>query len=140
MSINAPEQYLTKTFPPFVKVKFIRGVLGHPAIGKKFGGEAEMYTYGVPLSLKAYGFPIHVTMGGIHIDPVPLGTIGFEWNVNLPKYVREGLVQKFGDIFAFGYDGEFSLHSMKEGLEKDGITSIDQCYRFSKSLYLWKKG
>ena len=146
MSINAPDQYLTKNFSPFMKVKFIYGVLRFPRwkkeFGGDFGGEAKMETYGIPLAFKSYGIPIHSKGGKILIGPVRFGISGGDWQVNLPKYVRDQLIQEFGeDKFVFNYGGEFGLHSMREGLEKDNFKEIHTWYRISKEkLYLWKKG
>ena len=124
-----------------MKVKFIRGFLGSN-FGKTFGGEAEMYTYGIPLAFKSYGIPIHTKGGKILVWPVKFGISAGDWEVNLPKYVRDQLIQEFGeDKFVFNYGGEFGLHSMREGLEKDDFKEIHTWYRISKEkLYLWKRG
>ena len=124
-----------------MKVKFIRGFLGSN-FGKTFGGEAEMYTYGIPLAFKSYGIPIHTKGGKILVWPVKFGISAGDWEVNLPKYVRDQLIQEFGeDKFVFNYGGEFGLHSMREGLEKDDFKEIHTWYRISKEkLCLWKRG
>ena len=129
---NGIDQLLSKNYPKWDLIKFIYGY--ERCYCGRYGGEAELYFYILPLVYKAFGIPY----GEIGIEPVPFGTID-EWAVFLPDNIIQLLKQNFGNI-AIGYGNLIGLYSCKDGLEKDGIKELYQGWGgVRKILYLWSK-
>jgi hypothetical protein len=126
-------QFLSKNWKPWDLVKFIYSYESFKA--GDWGGEAEMYAYGLPLAYKAFGIPL----GSIGGSPYIFGTMGGEWAVPLPNNVIAVLKQAFPNSkMAIGYGNLVGMYSCIDGLEKDGITEIRSGLR-GNSIYLWKK-
>jgi hypothetical protein len=142
---NGIDQFLTKNWKHWDLVKFIYGYESFKA--GDWGGEWEMYRYGLPLAYKAFGIPHGArpySLGeGLIIPPntelINKGAPPVEWAVSIPDYVVAKLKQNFpaSDI-VIGYGNYFSLFSCKDGLGKDGAQGIHQLIR-DKEVYLWKK-
>jgi hypothetical protein len=99
------------------------------------GGEAEMYTFGLPLAYKAFGIPYGVT----YAEPTPIGAIGGEWSVAIPKYTINNINQILPiSKILIGYGNLISLNSSLDGLEKDDHEEVYQLLRW-KLIYLWEK-
>jgi hypothetical protein len=127
------DSFLTELYPKWYLIKFIYGDVS--ATGEVYGGEAEMYAYGLPLAYKAFGIPLS-SIGG---SPYIFGTMGGEWAVPLPDNVIAVLKQAFPNSrMAIGYGNLIGMYSCIDGLEKDGITEIRSGLR-GNSIYLWKK-
>ncbi|WP_157895729.1 Ig-like domain-containing protein [Thermococcus celer] len=158
MNHNGVDQFLTKIFPDYEKVKAAYGYVRYN--GGDFGGEIGTYYYGLNLAFKAYGIPTRINSlainkgrsaySSIYIYKAPLSTIGGEFIFPLPKNIRDLLKQKYGDGIVFSPEGGFSMYGLKDGLEKDGMLEIGTCfYRITKDvkvidpekhkIVLWKK-
>jgi hypothetical protein len=132
-NIHGITQFLKKNWKHWNLVKFIYGYESFKA--GDWGGEAEMYAYGLPLAYKAFGIPL----GSIGGSPYIFGTMGGEWAVPLPNNVIAVLKQAFPNSrIAIGYGNLIGMYSCIDGLEKDGITEIRSGLR-GNSIYLWKK-
>lgn len=152
------DQFLTKNFAEYERVKVAYGYVGYHAAD--YGGEWSAYYYGLTLAFKAYGIPTRINYtlinGGrshypsIYINPVIYGQPGSEFMFPLPKEIRNLLKQKYGNSIVFTPEGGFSMYSLKDGLEKDGVKEIGTTfYRILpevKAIYpskykivLWKK-
>jgi len=130
---NGIYQFLIKNWPAGDLVDFIYGYESFRA--GDWGGEAEMYAYGLPLAYKAFGIPLS-SIGG---SPYIFGTMGGEWAVPLPDNVIAVLKQAFPNSrMAIGYGNLIGMYSCIDGLEEDGITEIRSGLR-GNSIYLWKK-
>jgi len=118
--------------------KFIYGYESFKA--GDWGGEWEMYAYGLPLAYKAFGIPY----GGIAINPdtylINQGSPIGEWGVILPNNVVKQLKQEFpNQNIIIGYGNVISLFSCLDGLLKDsnGVEYLESGIRIP--VYLWKK-
>jgi len=137
------DQFLTKNWKHWDLVKFIYGYERFKSID--WGGEWEMYRYGLPIAFKAFGIPHEgdpLSLGrglGIDIpaDVIYKGAPGVEWAISLPDNVIASLKQNFPNI-VIGHGNYFGLFSCKDGLEKDGARAIGQAVQH-KTIYLWKK-
>ena len=105
-----------------------------------WGGEWEMYAYGLPLAYKAFGIPY----GGIAINPdtylINQGSPRGEWGVILPDNVVKQLKQEFpNQNIIIGNGNVISLFSCLDGLLKDsnGVEYLESGIRIP--VYLWKK-
>jgi hypothetical protein len=130
---NGIDQTLNKSWNKWDLVKFIYGYESY--IGAIYGGEAEMYSYGLPLAYKAFGIPL----AWITAKPIPVGAMGCECAIPIPdstvKALRENLLS---NRILVGYGNSISLNSSLDGLEKDGHEEIYQGLR-NLPIYLWKK-
>ena len=155
---NGVDQFLTKNFADYERVKVAYGYVGYHAAD--YGGEMPSYYYGLVLAFKAYGIPTRINTTGtnqgesgytnIYIYPVPYGQPGNEFIFPLPKEIRDLLKQKYGNSIVFTPEGGFGMYSLKDGLEKDGIEEIGTyIYRITRDInviypekyriILWKK-
>jgi len=138
------DSFLTELYPQWYLIKFIYGDVS--ATGEVYGGEWEMYRYGLPLAFKAFGIPYGVPrdtfLPGLSINPSNLiyaGAPTVEWSVVLPDYVVNNLKTNFTNI-VIGYGNYFGLFSCKDGITKDSseVNEIFQLIR-DKEVYLWRK-
>ncbi len=145
-NVHGITQTLKKIWPPWDLAKFIYGYESFKS--GNWGGEWEMYRYGLPIAFKAFGIPhgaAPLSLGeGLNIPPnqdlINKGAPSVEWAVSLPDYVVSNLKQNFSIVI--GYGNYFSLFSCKNGLDKDGATGIYQLIRgnhIDDAIYLWKK-
>jgi len=126
------DNFLSNVYPHW---KLIKIIYGYERLKPDWGGEAEMYTYGLPIAYKAFGIPL----GYIGGQPYIFGTMGGEWAVPLPDSIITNLKQAFpNDRIAIGFGNIIGLYSCVDGLEKDSIQQIFQGLRYEK-IYLWKK-
>jgi hypothetical protein len=135
---NGIYQFLIKNWPAGDLVDFIYGYESFRA--GDWGGEWEMYAYGLPLAYKAFGIPQHgIAARGTSGNFGGPGTYGLtEFAIyGIPQSVINELVkQNFGRI-AIGYGNSIGLFSGIDGVEKDTGYEIIQPFRVS--IYLWKK-
>lgn len=144
---NTVEQFrqIDKFLPEIVK--FIYGY--ERFISSDWGGEWEMYRYGLPIAFKAFGIPAGVAEHGANIginnDPylAKLGGAGSEWGVTLPDSIIQQLKQTFPNYkIVTDYANRISLYSLPDGLMKDsnGVEWIATVIRGGdKPIYLWRK-
>jgi hypothetical protein len=130
---NGIDQALNKSWNKWDLVKFVYGYESY--IGAIYGGEAELYSYGLPLAYKAFEIPL----AWITAKPIPVGAMGCEWAIPIPdstvKALRENLPS---NRILVRYGNSISLNSSLDGLEKDGHEEIYQGLR-NLPIYLWKK-
>jgi hypothetical protein len=143
-SISGITQFLKKNWKSWDLVKFIYGYERFKS--GEWGGEWEMYDFGLPLGLKAFGIPSGAPQGGLSpglaINPSNLiyaGAPTGEWAVVLPDYVVNNLKINFKNI-VIGYGNYFGLFSCKDGLTKDS-SQVNQILQLigDKEVYVWKK-
>jgi len=144
-NINGITQFLKKVWKYWDLVKFIYGY--ERGKSQDWGGEWEMYTYGLPIAFRAFGIPADVPRGtflpGIYTNPDPLliyaGAPGVEWSIVLPDNIANALRENFPDV-VIGFGNYFGLYSCKEGLTRDssGVNALLQQIR-NIEVYLWKK-
>jgi len=139
------DQFLTKSWKHWDLVKFIYGYERFKS--SDWGGEWEMYRFGLPIAFRAFGIPHGARpygLGeGLEIPPnrdlIYAGAPPVEWSVSLPDSVIDSLKQNFSNSnIVIGYGNYFGLYSCKDGLEKDGATGIYQKIR-DMNVYFWKK-
>ncbi|MEM2945752.1 MAG: hypothetical protein QXI87_05330 [Thermoproteota archaeon] len=142
---NAIDQFLTKNWKPWDLIKFIYGYERFKSA--EWGGEWEMYRYGLPLAFKALGIPAgvaeHGANFGINSDPflINQGAPGSEWAVTLPDNVIQQLRQTFlNNKIITDYANRISLFSSIDGLLRDSssVQWIGTTIR-DKTVYLWEK-
>jgi len=143
---NGIDQFLTKNWKSWDLVKFIYGYERFRSV--EWGGEWQMYTYGLPLAFKAFGIPSGAEPGtfpGIIISHDPYlteaGAPGDEWAVTLPDDVIKQLKEAFPNYqIVTDYANRISLFSLVDGLVKDssGVKWTGMVVR-NKNIYLWKK-
>jgi len=144
-NINGITQFLKKVWKYWDLVKFIYGY--ESGKSQDWGGEWEMYRFGLPIAFRAFGIPHGARpygLGeGLEIPPnrdlIYAGAPPVEWSVSLPDSVVDSLKQNFSNSnIVIGYGNYFGLFSCRDGLERDGATGIYQAIR-DKDVYLWKK-
>jgi len=144
-NINGITQFLKKVWKYWDLVKFIYGY--ESGKSQDWGGEWEMYRFGLPIAFKAFGIPSgtaeHGANFGINSDPylINQGAPGSEWGVTLPDNVIKQLKDSFPNyIIVTDYANRVSLLSLLDGLLKDsnGVNWIATVIR-DKTVYLWKK-
>jgi len=144
-NINGITQFLKKVWKYWDLVKFIYGYERGRA--RDWGGEWEMYRFGLPIAFKAFGIPHGARPYGLgeglmippNRDLIYAGAPSVEWSVSLPDRVVDSLKQNFSNSnIVIGYGNYFGLYSCKDGLERDGATGIYQAIR-NMDVYFWKK-
>jgi len=140
-NIHGITQFLKKNWKPWDLVKFIYGYERFKA--GDWGGEWEMYAYGLPLAFKAFGIPLG-QMGGSGTS----GNLGGPGNYSHGEFAIYGIPQTVIDALhaqkslgriAIGYGNGISMMSCIDGFEKDTGYAIYHGIRDINYIYLWKK-
>ncbi|MEM2945242.1 MAG: hypothetical protein QXI87_02730, partial [Thermoproteota archaeon] len=132
------DQFLTNNWKLWDLIKFIYGYESFKSA--EWGGEWEMYRYGLPLAFKALGIPF----GGIRINPdtylINQGAPIYEWGVSLPDNIIERSKQTFLNYnIILDYGNIISLYSFVDGLLKDSDNIEYIMGGIRVPIYLWKK-
>jgi len=136
------DQFLTKNWKYWDLVKFIYGYERFKS--GDWGGEWEMYRYGLPLAFKAFGIPHNQGIGASATS----GNFGgynsyghVEFTIyGIPQDVIDKLLnQKDLGRIAIGYGNGISLMSCIDGVEKDTGYEIFQWSPRWTKIYLWRK-
>jgi len=139
-NINGVTQFLKKNWKYWDLVKFIYGYKS--ATGEIYGGEWEMYAYGLPSAYKSFGIPL----GQMGIRGTS-GNLGGPCNYShgefaiygIPQDVIDKLInQKELGRIAIAYGNGVSMLSGIDGVEKDTGYQITHGIRYQE-IYLWKK-
>lgn len=139
---NAIDQFLTKSWKHWDLVKFIYGYESYKA--QDWGGEWEMYGFGLPIAFRAFGIP-HNQGIGASATSGNFGGYNSYGHVEFTIYgVPQDVIDKLLDRkdlgrIAIGYGNGISLMSCIDGVEKDSGYEIFQWSPRWSKIYLWKK-
>ena len=137
---NGITQFLNRNYHPWDLVMFIYGYESFDA--GSWGGEWEMYAYGLPIAFKAFGIPL----GQMGIRGTS-GNLGGPGNYSHGEFAIYGIPQSVIDSLrsqkelgrvAIAFGNGISMLSGIDGVEKDTGYQITHGIRRIE-VYLWKK-